>query len=198
MIARAEPASVSGPKAVLCLLGAIGAIAGAQSAQALTIEEARERCRESVGRPTVQQCMHSHGYGKGNNSSSSAETQREACREQARPKVKACVEKMMAAAHGRSNTAVALPEEKVDPQLILQAPAATFVAPPRTISDITAVLDSERPDPAKINELRAKADAQPPAGLSKAARRATPTPTPCSGHPMLLSGTAAGCELRMI
>ncbi len=111
--------------------------------------------------------MHSHGYGKGNNSTSAAETQREACREQARPKVKACIEKMMAAAHGRSNTAVALPVEKVDPNLILMAPAATFVAPPRTISDITAILDSERPDPAKINELRAKADAPPPAGLSQ-------------------------------
>src|SRR5580698_11611101 len=38
-----------------------------------------------------------------------------------------------------------------------------FVAPPRTIADITAVLDSEKPDAAKIAQRKAEADAQPPA-----------------------------------
>ena len=46
------------------------------------------------------------------------------------------------------------------------APVA-FVAPPRTIADITAILDSEKPDPQKIEKIRAAADAQPPGGSSR-------------------------------
>jgi CHAT domain-containing protein/tetratricopeptide (TPR) repeat protein len=38
-----------------------------------------------------------------------------------------------------------------------------FVAPPRTISDITAILDQEKPDPAKAARLQADANAAPPA-----------------------------------
>ncbi|HUI17885.1 MAG TPA: tetratricopeptide repeat protein, partial [Alphaproteobacteria bacterium] len=41
--------------------------------------------------------------------------------------------------------------------------------PPRTISDITAVLDREKPDPAKVAAARAVADKAPPAGLDGAA-----------------------------
>jgi CHAT domain-containing protein len=43
---------------------------------------------------------------------------------------------------------------------------ASFVAPPRTITDITAVLDQYKPDPAKLEEARKKADAEPPQGLA--------------------------------
>ncbi len=42
----------------------------------------------------------------------------------------------------------------------------TFVAPPRTIADITAILDSEKPDGAKIAARKAAADATPPNGAS--------------------------------
>ncbi len=41
-----------------------------------------------------------------------------------------------------------------------------FQPPPRTISDIAAVLDQQRPDPAKVATLVAQADAQPPAGAN--------------------------------
>ncbi len=57
MVARAGTASVSGPGAVLFLFAVIGAIAGVQSAHAVTLEEARESCRESVGKPIVQSCI---------------------------------------------------------------------------------------------------------------------------------------------
>src|SRR6266404_6009326 len=43
-----------------------------------------------------------------------------------------------------------------------------FVAPPRTIADITAILDQQKPDPAKVAANRAKADAEPPAGAGAA------------------------------
>ena len=39
--------------------------------------------------------------------------------------------------------------------------ARAFVAPPRTIADITAILDSEKPDLKMIAELKADADAVP-------------------------------------
>jgi CHAT domain-containing protein/tetratricopeptide (TPR) repeat protein len=41
-----------------------------------------------------------------------------------------------------------------------------FRPPPRTISDITAILDQQKPDPAKVAAALAKADAQPPANLA--------------------------------
>ncbi len=52
------------------------------------------------------------------------------------------------------------------------APSAApqgFVAPPRSIADITAVLDSDKPDPAKLARYTALVDAQPPAGASPSA-----------------------------
>src|SRR5690348_4932432 len=118
---------------------------------ALTQEQAIEDCRNSVGRPIVQQCMHGD---KG---------LRESCREQAKPQVRACVIKAMNAANGRANVPVAVPTEKgPDAETEKQAEAlpARFVAPPRTIRDITAILDSEKPDPAKIAVLKTEADAE--------------------------------------
>src|SRR5437763_8377336 len=44
--------------------------------------------------------------------------------------------------------------------------AQAFVPPPRSIADITAVLDSDKPDPTKLARYTAQADAQPPAGAS--------------------------------
>jgi CHAT domain-containing protein len=48
------------------------------------------------------------------------------------------------------------------------AAAQTYVPPPRSIADITAILDSEKPDPAKLARYVAQADAQVPAGASPA------------------------------
>ncbi len=90
----------------------------------------------------------------------------EACRTTAVPKVRACVESALKAANGRANVPVAIPSEPVPRESREVGSAATppgaFIAPPRTISDITAILDSEKPDPKLIDELKAKADAQLP------------------------------------
>src|SRR5579863_9417622 len=40
-----------------------------------------------------------------------------------------------------------------------------FVAPPRTITDITAILDQQKPDPAERDRAIARAEAKPPSGL---------------------------------
>jgi CHAT domain-containing protein len=130
-----------------------------QQALALTPEEAKETCRATVGKPLVHACMHGGG---GN---------REACKAAATPKVRECVMKALNAANGRKNVPVALPAEQAPSKEIekqAEALPATFVAPPRTITDITAILDSEKPDGAKIAKLNAEADAAVPSNFSAA------------------------------
>jgi CHAT domain-containing protein len=46
--------------------------------------------------------------------------------------------------------------------------AVSFVAPPRTISDITAILDQQKPDSQLVAKLRSAADENPPLGASEA------------------------------
>src|ERR1700694_1319743 len=48
------------------------------------------------------------------------------------------------------------------PRLGLAETTPSFLAPPRTIADITAILDQEKPDPGSISKMQAEADAQPP------------------------------------
>src|SRR5690349_24358899 len=121
------------------------ALAGSQPIFALTQEQAIENCRASVGRPFVQACMRG---GRGES--------RETCRAQATPKVRECVVAALNAANGRANVPVAAPTEQGPSQEVAEqadALPSAFVAPPRTISDITAILDSEKPDSQKIAKL---------------------------------------------
>lgn len=134
--------------ALAVLLGSAG------SAAALTKEAAIENCRMTVGKPIVRACMQAQGGRK-------AGADIEACRAKASPQVRACVMAALNAANGRANVAVELPKEvapKLDPGTALPQ---DFVAPPRTISDITAILDGEKPDAKLISELKADADATP-------------------------------------
>jgi CHAT domain-containing protein len=134
-------------------------VAGALPAQAATHEEIVESCRQSVGRPIVQACM------------GGRRDMLEECRKKATPAVRACVikeEQRIAA----TKAAPAAPKDKEEEAALKGdrgAVAAGFVAPPRTISDITAILDSEKPDPAKIALRKQAADAEPPKGGSKSA-----------------------------
>jgi CHAT domain-containing protein len=125
-------------------------------ALALTKEAAIESCREKVGRPIVMSCMRGGGGSL------------EGCRERARPSVVACVKAAMNAANGRANVAVAVPAEAVPKALPGAALPAGFIAPPRTISDIRAILDAEKPDPALIEKLTATANAVPTGKESRA------------------------------
>jgi CHAT domain-containing protein len=129
------------------------------SASALTKEQAFARCRESIGRPFVRSCIRGGGA-------------RQDCRARVRPQVHACARKALNAANGRANVPVALPTQLGPSKEIEKQAAAlpaTYVAPPRTITDITAILDSEKPDAAKIAKRKAVADAAPPAKASRAA-----------------------------
>ena len=122
----------------------------------MTLEQARETCRATVGHPFVQACKRS--------------ADRESCQAKSKPLVQACVHKALNAANGRANVPVALPTEKApSAEIEKQAEAlpTMFVAPPRTITDITAILDSEKPDPAKIAKLKDEADAPVPGHASR-------------------------------
>jgi CHAT domain-containing protein len=134
--------------ALAILLGSAG------SAAALSREAAADNCRMTVGKPIVHACMQAAGGRKGG-------ANLEACRAQASPKVKACAMAALNAANGRANVAVEMPKEaapKLDPGTALPK---DFVAPPRNISDITAILDGEKPDEKMIAELKSDADAAP-------------------------------------
>jgi CHAT domain-containing protein len=82
------------------------------------------------------------------------------CRAGVFPKVRACVMAALHKANGRANVAITIEggakKEVVD---LGRALPAGFVPPPRTIKDITAVLDSEKPDPKSHADTKAQADA---------------------------------------
>ena len=128
-------------------------------ASALEVNQAIENCRSTVGRPIVMACMRSGG---GN---------LESCRASAGPKVRACVQSAMVASRPKAalfdaaKVSAPKPGDAVSdsPAAAARAPAI-FVAPPRTISDIAAILDQQKPDAAKIAELTTMAEAPVPGG----------------------------------
>jgi len=146
------------------LIALVAVIAGCEGAFALSLEQARASCRETVGHPIVHACM--QGLGKGGD----REANLAKCRAGVQPQMTACVHAALNAANGRANVAIEL-YKNGKPKADVVAPGnplpAGFVAPPRTIADITAVLDNEKPDPATLAKLKADADAEPAKGMSQ-------------------------------
>jgi len=146
------------------LLLALGVLSAPVTANALSLEQARESCRETVGHPIVHACM--QGLGKGGD----REANLAKCRAGVAPKVKACMQAALNKANGRANEAITVDngakKEVID---LGRALPAGFVPPPRTISDIAAVLDQEKPDPASLAKMKAQADAEPPHNASSTA-----------------------------
>ncbi len=139
-----------------CVVWVLWSAVAGTPALALTKEAAVENCRAKVGRPIVQSCMRS---GQGD---------REACRAKATPSVRACIASALNAANGRANVAVEVPAEAPAKVPESGAVPAGFVAPPRTIADMTAILDQEKPDTAVTEKRASAADAAPPEGASRA------------------------------
>src|ERR1700674_4520843 len=109
--------------------------AGVTTAAALSQEQAVASCRESVGRPIAQACRRSMGGGGPNREANLA-----TCRAGASPKVKACVMAALNKANGRANVAIEIAKPKEEVIAPGNSLPAGFVAPPRTIADITAIL----------------------------------------------------------
>src|SRR6476660_7254750 len=80
--------------ALWTLLGALGALSAPTTASALSLDQARENCRETVGHPIVHACM--QGMGGGDREANLAK-----CRAGVAPKMKACVQAALNKANGR-------------------------------------------------------------------------------------------------
>jgi CHAT domain-containing protein len=137
-------------------VGALALILVLQPVFAATHDQIVEMCRQLM-HPQMQACVQAKGL-KGN-----PDAIRQQC---GMVIVRPCVMReeqkqaagVAAPAAPKDNTAVA-PQDAAAVQPV-------FVAPPRTIADITAILDSEKPDDAKIAARKAAADAAPPANAS--------------------------------
>ncbi len=136
--------------------GALASVTLVVPVYAASHDQIVEACREAF-RPQIHACALAKGL-KGN-----PEAVRQQC---GAPLVRPCV---MREEQKQSAGTPAPVAPKIDAGA---APApgttvqATFVAPPRTIADITAILDSEKPDAAKIAARKAAADAPPPSDAS--------------------------------
>lgn len=142
-----------GAAAFLVSLVSVGAT---WSAGALELEQARESCRNSIGRPTYMACKQSGGP-------------HEACMVRAKAAATPCVRNAMMAARPKAalNDAAKISAPKAEDIAAgakLAKENTTLVAPPRSVSDITAILDQQKPDAAKIAELTTTAEAPVPAG----------------------------------
>jgi CHAT domain-containing protein len=124
---------------------------------ALSQEAALENCRATIGKPFVHGCVMAQGGRKSPN----FEANLAACRAKVTPQVRACVMAALNSANGRANVAVEVPKEAAPVVPVGNALPAGFVAPPRTIADITAILDNEKPDVKKLEELKEDGDSQP-------------------------------------
>lgn len=131
-------------------------------ASATNLEAAIERCRNTQGRPIFQACRQSGAPP-------------EVCMTKSRPVVQACVRKIMQAERpapaerpkAKLFDAAKVGAPAVDDktaQAAARAPTA-LVAPPRTVSDITAILDQQKPDAAAIAKLTETAASSPPKAL---------------------------------
>ena len=122
---------------------------------AATFEQILAACREEA-RPRVQACMQEK-KGTGDR-----ESNLEACKKSVgSPIVRACVQReSKKAAAGKA--APAAPKADAATGKGAVAVPTAFVAPPRTIADITAILDKEMPDPAKLAKLKSDAEGEPP------------------------------------
>jgi len=142
-----------------CVATSCVAIAPADG-PAQTFEQIREACREAVG-PQMRSCVQSKiGMDK--------DAARAACKDSLSSTVRACVSRETQKAAGNKPPPPTPKADAGPAPASGSAPAVAraFVPPPRTIADVTAVLDGEKPDAAKIAKLTAAADATPPGGLS--------------------------------
>lgn len=149
----------------------IGLLLGSvEAASALSKEEALENCRMTIGKSMVQACMQANGVTL------------DACRARAKPKVIACTIAALKAANRRANVAAHIrkadaPRTRPERQQSGEATASetqidfkiSLQAPPRTITDIKAILEAERPDAAAIAKLGEQVRAQPAKNASSGA-----------------------------
>ncbi|MGA2944039.1 MAG: hypothetical protein ABSE50_18575, partial [Xanthobacteraceae bacterium] len=127
-----------------------------QPVLAATEEQIMQSCLQAL-MPQIMACAQAKGL-RGN-----PEAVKQQC---GRGQVRACVIREEQKQAG-GKAAPAAPKSDADVVPAGASPVQpVFVAPPRTIADITAILDSEKPDETKIAKYKAEADATPASNLS--------------------------------
>jgi CHAT domain-containing protein len=132
----------------------IGIFLSVAPALALTMDQAKESCKPKAA-PLVTACMQSMGAGD-----REAKLAKCKARSDVYALVSNCMMAALNAANGRANVAIQT-QVKTETAPIGNALPAGFVPPPRTIADIAAILDSEKPDAAVLAKRAADAEAQP-------------------------------------
>jgi CHAT domain-containing protein/tetratricopeptide (TPR) repeat protein len=143
--------SAAGLAILFALAGPCGVALGA------TMEQAMAQCKEQVS-PIVRACVRQKMVANHDNDPEKYIT---GCRAPVIAQVKACVSKLIGAEGFKQHPV----EDATAPaHESARTPAVDRprVVPPRTIADITAILDQEKPDPARLKKLQAAADAPEP------------------------------------
>ena len=146
-----------------CVAGAAVFFGSHGLAPAATHEQIIEACKEAA-RPTVIACIQKR------RGAADFETLREQCRQSVGvPFVKACVlREEQKEAVGKPAPPAPKMDETTPPSAEPALVRPSFVAPPRTTADIRAILDQEKPDPAKIAARRTAAEGSPPGSAAAA------------------------------
>ena len=147
---------------LMLLVGAAALLAAGaccSDAFAATIEQAKAQCIEQVT-PIVRNCVRQKMIASGG----SPNQYIDGCKAQVSAQVNACVAKLSGAGGLKSNPLEAAKNPATTPARVTAAARQKVVVPPRTIADITSILDKEKPDPARLAKLRAAADAPEPGG----------------------------------
>jgi CHAT domain-containing protein len=136
------------------LAGATGAATGT------TMEQAVVQCKQRVT-PVVRSCVRSKMMA---NRDQSPDKYIPGCKAQVTGQVMACITKLVGAAGFKSNNPLdAATRSGVNSAHPVVTEGRTRAVPPRTIADITKILDDEKPDPVRLKKLRTAADANEPA-----------------------------------
>lgn len=133
-------------------------VTAAEQAAAQSSEKAQASCRAKL-RPAIQSCVQRLVREKGGPPKRFVD----GCRQAQTGAFKSCVSDLMAkSAPSRPEQPKSAEQAPVDLSKVQLSRTPGFAAPPRTIADITAILDQEKPDPAKVDEWKRTADADLP------------------------------------
>ena len=132
-------------------------------ASGATLQQAMAQCREQFT-PIVRECVRQKMGGQRGN----PEQYIPECRAQVMGQIKACVGRQIGAAGLKDNPLDAARAPASQRSQTEIAAGQKRVVAPRTIADITAILDQEKPDPERLKRLQSAADASAPGGSGMA------------------------------
>ena len=139
------------PRVLVLTLICTAAATISHDGRALELRQARDSCRISSGIPTYRACRFSGGS-------------HEDCMPKARSAVSRCIKSAWMAAHPKApllSTQEPTPLRTAEEVVALKRLPVKMIAPPRNVSDVTSILDQQRPSQDTITRLISEADASP-------------------------------------